>query len=199
MKRTTIIGVLAISLVFILSACKGVPEASAAAASSPIPTNPSATPPISTKPTNLPATLTSAKLPTDPPATPAAQKASPVPTNSPKGVATPDLTRTDSQGQVTVTVIPINLENPSDTLIFDVSMNTHSVNLTMDLSKLARLTADNGKSAQVAQWDGPSSGGHHVGGKLSFPAKEFSGAKKLTLTINNVDVPSRVFTWVLVQ
>jgi len=132
------------------------------------------------------------------PPTPTTQKALPVPTNTPKVAAPPDLTRTDSQGQVTITVIPINLVNLGDTLTFDVSMNTHSVDLSMDLSKLARITADNGKSAQAIKWDGPR-GGHHVQGKLSFSASELSGAKKLTLTINNVDVPSRVFTWVLVQ
>lgn len=182
MKRNLIFIVLAISLVFILSACAGF---SAAAAPYTTPANPSAT-------------LTPTTIQTDLPPTPTVQKALPLPTNSPKVAAPPDLTRTDSQGQVTVTVVPISLVNLGEPLIFDVSMSTHSVDLSMDLSKLARITADNGKTAQAVKWDGPR-GGHHVQGKLSFSASEFSGAKKLALTIDNVDVPIRVFTWVLVQ
>jgi hypothetical protein len=44
--------------------------------------------------------------------------------------------------------------------------------------------------------------GHHVSGKLVFPATKdgkpiLEGATKLTLTILNVDVPSRLFEWML--
>jgi hypothetical protein len=195
MKRNTTIRIIAVSILLVLSACSGV---AIEAASSTTPAAPTIIPAVSTRSASPSATLIPTTLPTELPPTPTAQKTLPVPTNTPKVTLPPNLTRTDSQGQVTVTVIPINLVNLGDTLTFDVSMNTHSVDLSMDLSKLAKITTDNGKSAQAIKWDGPR-GGHHVQGKLTFSAGEFSGAKKLTLTINNVDVPSRVFTWMLVQ
>lgn len=111
------------------------------------------------------------------------------------------LTRTDSQGAVTLEVTPLNLDNPGDALQFDVSMSTHSVDLSMDLVTLATLTTDTGSTVQATLWDGPK-GGHHVEGKLSFPASQdgksfLAGAKQLTLTIKNVDAPERTFVWEL--
>jgi hypothetical protein len=112
-----------------------------------------------------------------------------------------EMARTDTQGAVTVEVTPDNLSNPGDELVFEVSMNTHSVDLSMDLAQLAILSVDNGSYVQATLWDAPV-GGHHVSGKLSFPASVdgkalLDGAARLTLTINNVDVPQRVFTWEL--
>lgn len=114
-----------------------------------------------------------------------------------------DLFREDNQGAVTVEVIPLNLDTPGDTLDFEVAMNTHSVDLSMDLAALATLEADTGLSVVPATWDGPR-GGHHVSGTLSFPASVdgeplLEGARKLTLTIRDVDAPERVFVWELVQ
>lgn len=110
-------------------------------------------------------------------------------------------TQTDSQGAVTFEVTPLNLNNPGDTLLFDVTMSTHSVELSMDLSTLATLTTDTGTTVQATLWDGPK-GGHHVEGKLSFPASQngksvLDGAKQLTLTIKDVDAPERTFVWEL--
>jgi hypothetical protein len=120
---------------------------------------------------------------------------------SSESVSSADLTRFDSQGAVTVEVTPLNLENPSDEIEFDVALDTHSVDLSMDLAPLAILTTDNGITVQATLWDAPR-GGHHVEGKLIFPATSESAslledANKLTLTIINVDVPSRVFEWEL--
>jgi len=110
-----------------------------------------------------------------------------------------DMLRSDTQGAVTLEVTPTNLSDPGDELLFEISMNTHSVDLSMDLAALATLTADNGNSVQASLWDAPR-GGHHVSGTLSFPASVdgkplLDGATKLTLTINDVDAPERVFTW----
>lgn len=111
------------------------------------------------------------------------------------------LTRSDGQGAVTVDVTPLNLDNPSDQLEFDVVLDTHSVDLSMDLAALATLTTDTGVTIPATLWDAPR-GGHHVEGKLIFPATNdgksiLDGATKLTLTIVDVDAPSRVFDWQL--
>lgn len=127
-----------------------------------------------------------------------------------KEVATPsgndtsssaDLTRKDEQGMVIFEVTPINLATTADPLEFNIAMNTHSVDLGMDLATLATLTTDTGVTIQAEKWDAVP-GGHHVSGKLVFPSTKdgksiLDGAKKLTLTIVNVDAPSRVFEWQL--
>lgn len=112
-----------------------------------------------------------------------------------------DLARSDEQGAVTVNVTPLNLDNPSDQLEFGIALETHSVDLSMDLATLATLTTDTGVTVQATTWDAPR-GGHHVEGKLVFPAMKdgnsiLEGADKLTLTITNVDAPERVFEWQL--
>jgi len=112
-----------------------------------------------------------------------------------------DSVRVDQRGSVVVEVTPLNLRDAADTLDFEVAMNTHSVDLSMDLSTLATLTTDTGVSVQATAWDAPG-GGHHVSGKLRFPATKdgksiLDGASRLTLTILNVDAPSRAFEWQL--
>lgn len=115
--------------------------------------------------------------------------------------ASQELKRTDTQGAIVVDVIPVNLDDPGDELIFEVSMNTHSVDLSMDLAELSSLETDSGKTVQATVWDAER-GGHHVSGRLSFPASSngeplLEGAKKLTLKIVDVDSPERTFTWEL--
>lgn len=122
-----------------------------------------------------------------------------VSTEPPQADAAGELTRTDQQGTVTVEVTPLNLESPSEQLEFDVVLDTHSIDLSMDLATLATLTTDTGITVQALLWEAPR-GGHHVEGKLIFPATKdgktiLDDASKLTLTITNVDVPSRVFEW----
>ncbi|HEX9332184.1 MAG TPA: hypothetical protein VF896_09865 [Anaerolineales bacterium] len=126
-----------------------------------------------------------------------------VPTNRPASSATSngELARTDEQGAVVFQITPLNLDTATDTLEFDVAMNTHSVDLGMDLASLSTLSTDTGVAIPAAKWDA-TPGGHHVDGKLIFPLTAngksiLDGASKLTLTIINVDAASRVFEWEL--
>ena len=112
-----------------------------------------------------------------------------------------ELSRIDEQGAVVFEVTPLNLGTPSDTLDFNVAMNTHSVDLSMDLAAMSTLSTDNGITVQASKWDAVP-GGHHVEGTLIFPSAQdgtsiLDGASKLTLMIVDVDVPSRVFEWEL--
>ena len=112
-----------------------------------------------------------------------------------------ELTRLDEQGAVIVEITPLNLDTSADNLEFDVAMNTHSVDLSMDLATLSVLSTDTGVTIQAVKWDA-TPGGHHVEGKLIFPAANdgasvLEGASKLTLTITNLDAPTRVFEWEL--
>lgn len=112
-------------------------------------------------------------------------------------------TAVDEQGAVSVAVTPLDLSREASTLAFEVAMNTHSVDLSMDLAKLATLTTDDGRTVSATLWDAVP-GGHHVSGMLMFPAimegtAVLEGATELTLTITNIDAPSRTFTWRLSQ
>jgi hypothetical protein len=71
----------------------------------------------------------------------------------------------------------------------------------MNVADLATLTTDNGQKVSAQKWEAPG-GGHHVSGKLLFPATVggkplLQGATKLTLILRDVGVPQRVFTWEL--
>lgn len=109
--------------------------------------------------------------------------------------------RTDQQGAVTVVVTPELWTSSSETLTFLIALETHSVDLSFDLAELATLSTDTGLNVQPIQWEAPV-GGHHVSGKLSFPARVdgkfvLDGINNLFLTINNLDATERKFTWEL--
>ena len=105
----------------------------------------------------------------------------------------------DNQGAVTVAITPSNLNSAEETLNFLVVLNTHSIELGMDLAQLATLATSTGISVDAELWDAPL-GGHHVEGVLSFPALQdglpiMDGATELTLIIRDVDAAERVFHW----
>lgn len=162
-------------LIFILAACAPSLAATELPAS-----QPSSTPNVAATPTDDPALL---------------------PTLFPNMNGSGELTRLNEQGAVVFEVTPLNLGIPTDTLEFDVAMNTHSVDLSMDLATLSTLSTDTGVTVQASKWDAVP-GGHHVEGKLIFASAQdgksiLEGATKLTLTVVNVDAPSRVFEWEL--
>ena len=126
--------------------------------------------------------------------------ATPLQTDSQATTALSDsVTRVDEQGAIVIEITPVNLDASTDTLEFNVVMNTHSIDLNMDLATLSTLTTDRGITVQGSLWDAPL-GGHHVEGNLIFPSMKdgnsiLEGASRLILTIASVDAPSRVFEW----
>ncbi|MCL4870062.1 MAG: hypothetical protein KJ063_13945 [Anaerolineae bacterium] len=125
----------------------------------------------------------------------------PLATDNEPDSATTYATLEDTQGKVTVVVKPLNLDGSAETIDFEITLDTHSVDLSMDLATMSSLTTDNGRQMVATGWDAPQ-GGHHVSGVLSFPAivdgaAWLKGATTLTLTLRDVDVPERVFIWKL--
>jgi len=127
-----------------------------------------------------------------------------LPTNKPAAAspaADQKLARSDSQASVEFVITPLNLTSPGQTLDFDLSMNTHSVDLSWDLAAQSVLSTDTGREVKGASW--PVGSGHHYEGTLSFPSQTadgkllLDGAKKLTLTIRDAATPERVFEWEL--
>lgn len=104
--------------------------------------------------------------------------------------------QTNSEGSVIVEIIPPRdiLEN-SDIWRFNVSLNTHSIELTEDLTKISVLIDDKGKIYNPESWDGSPIGGHHRSGFLMFKAIN-PLPKTLTFLIKNVgDIEKRNFNW----
>ena len=135
---------------------------------------------------------------------------SPLPTQPPSDPvstvsASPEFdsaTRMDDQGAIIFEVTPLTLDSATtESVEFNIVLTTHSIDLSMDLAATATLLTDTGVSVNSTLWDAPR-GGHHVEGKLIFPAAQdgksiLDGATKLTLTITNVDAPTRIFEWEL--
>jgi hypothetical protein len=142
----------------------------------------------------------SATPPSPPPQPPEPVAAKPSPQST--GIAELQLSeRTDQQGAVALIVRPAYWKAGNETIDFEVLMDTHSIDLNFDLAVLSTLTTDTGLTARAIRWDSPG-GRHHLSGVLAFPAQVegkdlFDGISKLTLTIEDVDAPERVFTWEL--
>lgn len=107
----------------------------------------------------------------------------------------------DEQGAVVVEVTPLNLNTQADTLEFEIALNTHSVDLGMDLAPLATLSTDAGIAVPATSWDA-TRGGHHVSGKLIFPStidgySFLDRTTKIILQIRDIDAPMRKFEWQL--
>ncbi len=108
-------------------------------------------------------------------------------------IALPAEARQDSQAAVTVEVTPAG--GTSSTLIFAVSMNTHSVELGYDMTKIATLTDDQGRTYPAKSWDG-TAGGHHRQGSLTFEVPAGAAPKSLELNLAGIGgAPSRLFKW----
>ncbi len=138
-------------------------------------------------------------LPSDPQPAPVSTQGPDAVSGESASLANISTTSIDKQGAIIIEITPLNLDSPTDAYEFDVVMTTHSIDLSMDLATLSTLTTDTDVSVESTLWDAPL-GGHHVEGKLIFPATKdgkpiLEGAKKLTLTIINMDVPSRIFEW----
>lgn len=103
------------------------------------------------------------------------------------------LVQSSSGGAVTIEVKWLGQQN--DALVFEVVMDTHSVNLdSYDLKELALLRDDRGKEYLPLSWSSEA-GGHHRSGKLAFAVPDQS-AKAFELVIRNVaGVKERVLRW----
>ncbi len=102
-------------------------------------------------------------------------------------------TQNNEGGNVTVSVTPLFLK-PGLPASFDVAFETHSVDLTFDIVKIATLT-DETETSYTPFWDGSPPGGHHRKGTLRF-TPDLSTPQAVTLSFSDIaGVPSRTFTW----
>lgn len=102
-------------------------------------------------------------------------------------------TQATTESAVTVKVTPKNWKGP--TWEFDVTFDTHSQELTDDLSKSAVLVAANGAKVPPASWQADPPGGHHRKGVLRFNALT-PPPSVVELRINRPGEPKpRLFKW----
>ena len=104
-------------------------------------------------------------------------------------------TQTDDQAGVTIVVTPLDLAPESSEWKFDVGINTHSVELDQDMTKIVVLTDDQGKEYKPVRWDGAPPGGHHREGVLAFSAIR-PAPRLVGLTIRDIGgIPARSLQW----
>ena len=135
---------------------------------------------------------------TTPAAAPALTKAPSVATNAQPATSKSDSagfeTKSNEGGSVTVDVKPTAVE-AGKPVAFDIVMNTHSVDLSDDMTKITILRDDTGKEYKPTAWDGPGGGGHHREGTLTFAALA-NKPKFVELVIQGLaGVPERIFKW----
>jgi len=93
---------------------------------------------------------------------------------------------TSSENNVEFQVTPLSASE------FEISMNTHSVDLGFDLTEISMLYDNIGNPYKPLKWEGSAPGGHHRSGILKFPFVN-SSAKSINLIIN--DGTRREFSW----
>ena len=180
-----LLSVIAALLILALVACS---------AATPMPTT---APPLPAAPS--PASASSATpipLPTIANATPTNAAGSAVPTAKATGANTLVTLKpqTAEGGGVTVVVTPLALKK-GEPLVFDIAMDTHSVDLAGDMRKMVVLLTDAGTEYAPSAWDGAGPGGHHREGKIKF-ATLTGNPKSVTLVVRDLaGVPERKFKW----
>lgn len=98
--------------------------------------------------------------------------------------------KTVEAGEVTVKITPERID--SDGAAFAVVLDTHSVELDLDVAVNAGFVVD-GTTWTDATWDGAGPGGHHREGTLRFTAAgQATGTAELT--IDGLPEPVRT-TW----
>lgn len=105
----------------------------------------------------------------------------------------------NSEGEVTVTVKPLKLArynsapDGKENTVFEVTMETHTVELDKDLKNVSVLVDEKGTEYKPTNWTG-GQGGHHISGDLIFPPVS-KDAKFVILTIKEIDNIDRKFSW----
>jgi hypothetical protein len=116
------------------------------------------------------------------------------PSNTTKSTASAFETKNNSGGSVDVAVTPQTLEI-GQPMAFEIAMNTHSVDLSDDMTKLVTLSDETGKEYAPTAWEGGEAGGHHRSGVIKFAALT-SKPKSVHLVIKGLaKVSERTFHW----
>jgi hypothetical protein len=106
-------------------------------------------------------------------------------------------TRSSSDKGVTVKVTPRLIGSTDKLWEFDVVLDSHSADLSDDLTQSASLTTNDGRTLQPVSWKGAPAGGHHSEGVLAF---EVPAPRPDTIELRIVrqgESAARIFRWQL--
>lgn len=102
-------------------------------------------------------------------------------------------TLSNEDGEVKVVITPKALAQ--DFWSFEVTLDTHSVELTDDLAEVSFLVDENGKTFKALGWEGDPPGGHHISGILKYsPISPGPDNIELRIKLNSKE---RSFKWKL--
>lgn len=105
-------------------------------------------------------------------------------------------TQTNSEGSVTVKATPVGIPDGQQWK-FNIVLDTHSDDLSQDLTEAISLTDDKGNLYKAIFWDGSPPGGHHREGVLIFSSIS-PKPKSISLTVKNIGgIAERIFLWEL--
>lgn len=103
--------------------------------------------------------------------------------------------RTDSQGEVTVTVEPVNVSEKSGDWKFKITTDTHSTELDYDPRESVVLINANGGEIKPTSYEGDPPGGHHRTGAVLFPHLD-PYPQTITVVVKGVGgIERRTFSW----
>jgi len=115
--------------------------------------------------------------------------------SSPAGIIS-QLPQMNSEGEVTVKVSPKDLTQSAASWDFEIILNTHSVELSYDLTQTSILRDEDGKEYRPLSWEGDPPGGHHREGLLSFSVIS-PKPRKIELIMREISrVAERRFLWI---
>lgn len=101
----------------------------------------------------------------------------------------------NSEGSVEVKVTPVEISNTSDSWQFKIVLDTHSVELDQDLTKITLLVDNKRNEYQPLSWNGAPPGGHHREGELTFRSIS-PRPSSIELVVKDIDeIPERRFSW----
>lgn len=90
------------------------------------------------------------------------------------------LPQSQTGGEVEVTIEPKQLVVGKE-MVFEVSLDTHTVELDEEMTQVVRVTDELGRDYEVISWSG-GKGGHHVNGELRVAALQ-KGAGQIKFKI----------------
>jgi hypothetical protein len=103
--------------------------------------------------------------------------------------------QSSSERGVTVKVTPKSLGTANGRWEFSVVLDTHSADLSDDLTQSAKLVTDDGRTFKPVGWTGAPPGGHHREGELAFDVP-MPKPSAIELHINRPsETGARIFRW----
>lgn len=108
-----------------------------------------------------------------------------------------EITKTDNQGEVTISVTPLLEKSDEENYVFLVEMNTHSVDLSeFDLDNLTEISIGQNEEVGTITWEPSTTESHHTEGYIKVNGNWNSEFPFLELKLNNINgIKSRTFTW----